>query len=153
MQNIQTRSFAGAFLRYQDEVLLIKRGMHKKISPGLWAGIGGRMEQAEMDSPVRACLREIREETGITAEQIESLHLRYFTLCKLEENLDSIYYFSGVLKEKPELCETPEGELHWIKPEEGTKLQMAPHIKAFYSHWVDNLDADGIYGVCCEGRK
>jgi len=125
--DMQTGSFAGALLRFRDEVLLMHRSDKKILSPGLWAGIAGHMEQSEMNSPVTACLREIEEETGILPAQIEKLDLRYFALCKTETALDSIYYFSGLLKEKPTLSETPEGTLHWIKLEDGINLQMADH--------------------------
>jgi len=152
MSGIETRFFAGAFLRYDDEVLLMKRSEHKKIAPGLWSGIGGRIEEAEMNSPLTSCLREIEEETGIKASQIEKLDFRYFALIKSEfgfqgtgHTLDSIYYFTGVLKEKPPLIETPEGSLYWVKPENSTNLHMSDFIKAFYPHFINNLSDDNIY--------
>jgi len=145
MIEIKARAFAGAFLRWQNEILLIKRGTHKQISPGLWAGVGGRIEEAEMESPVSACIREIKEETGITPTQIDKLQLKYFALCKTENTLDNIYYFSGLLKEKPRLYETSEGKLHWIKLTDGVNLQMATHIKAFYLHYINNLFCENIH--------
>ena len=144
MESVQTRAFAGAFLRWQDEVLLIHRGLHKKIAPGLWAGVAGHIEQAEANSPMAACLREIKEESGILPAQIEQLSLRYFALCKSPGTIDSIYYFAGVLREKPVLCQTSEGELHWIKLQDGIELEMAPHIKSFYIHWVSNLSDNSL---------
>ena len=86
-----------------------------------------------------ACLREIEEETGILPSQIEALDLRYFALRKDLGDLHSIYYYSGVLNEKPILRKTSEGELYWVKLEDGINYQMAAHIKAFYLHWVNNL--------------
>ena len=135
----KTRLFAGVFLRWQDEVILMERGSHKKIAPGLWSGIGGHIEQSEMNSPITACLREIEEETGILPAQINTLDLRYFILCKSEETLDSIYYFSGVLKEKAPLRQTSEGTIHWVKLKDGAEKQMTPDIKRLYLHWIDNL--------------
>ncbi|MCL2056502.1 MAG: NUDIX domain-containing protein [Oscillospiraceae bacterium] len=139
MESIKTRAFAGTFLRYQDEVILMKRGMHKKLGPGLWAGIGGHIEPSDADSPVTACFREIEEETGILPAQIESLNLRYFALLKSADTIDSIYYFVGELNEKAALRDTDEGTLHWIKLGDGIGYQMAPFMKSFYTHWVDNL--------------
>lgn len=141
----QTRSFAGAFLRWQNEALLLKRGKHKQISPGLWAGVSGQIEPYDLGSPSTACMREIEEETGIVPTQIEQLELRYFALLKTEGTLDSVYYFSGVLKEKPLLPETSEGVLHWVKLEAGVNLPMPAHIKAFYIHWINNLFDGNIY--------
>jgi len=143
--NIETRAFAGAFLRWQDEVLLMHRSIHKKISPGLWAGIGGRIEPFEINSPLSACIREIEEETGIVLAQIQELSLRYFALCNTGSTLDSIYYFSGILNEKPLTKETPEGTLHWVKLKDGVKLEMPKHVGTFFLHWVNNLFDSNMY--------
>jgi len=143
--DIQTGSFAGAFLRWQDEVILMKRSEHKKIAPGMWSGIGGHIEPEDENSPITACLREIEEETGILPEQIEKLDLRYFTLCKNLNALHSIYYFSGILKEKPILRETSEGDLYWVKLEDAINFQMSAFMKSFYLHWINNLSDTSLH--------
>jgi len=140
-----TRLFAGAFLRWENEVILIKRGLHKKIAPGLWSGIGGHIEQHEMNTPKLACLREIEEETGIRAAQIKGLDMRYFILRKSAETLDSIYYFVGELQKKCSLAQTDEGVLHWVTLEEGRSLEMTACIKKVYSHWIKNLDSETLH--------
>lgn len=145
MDFLQTRAFAGAFLRWHDEVLLMQRSIHKIISPGLWAGIGGHIEQSESDSPITACLREIEEETGILPEQIEEIDLRYFALCKTDKTLDSIYYFVGELKEKVPFRDTAEGMLYWIGLNDGLSLQMANHVKVIYTHWINNLNKNSLF--------
>jgi len=145
MNDMQTTAFAGAFLRWQDEVLLMQRGKHKKLGPGSWAGIGGHMEQSDLNSPITACLREIEEETGIKSMQIEKLQLQYFALLKHENALHTIYYFSGMLKEKPNLQETSEGELHWVKLTDGVNLDMATFMKSFYLHWINNSFDNNIF--------
>ena len=33
-------NLTAAFLKNGDNILLIKRGMHKKIAPGVWSGVG-----------------------------------------------------------------------------------------------------------------
>ena len=141
----KTRLFAGAFLRWQDEVILMQRSLNKKIAPGLWSGIGGHVEQCEMNSPLSTCLREIEEETGITPAQIDKIDLRYFVLCKSEDTLDSIYYFSAVLKEKCSLNQTLEGTLHWVKLKDGISRQMTPFMKKLYSHWISNLSSTSLH--------
>jgi len=123
----------------------MKRGLHKRISPGLWAGISGHIEPCDNNSPLTACLREIEEETGLISEQIEQLDLRYFALLHDTEFLSSIYYFIGILKEKPVLRQTDEGELYWIKLEEGIEKPMADHVKSIYLHWIEHLDEDSLH--------
>ncbi len=59
------RSAASAAIFRGGEVLLIQRGKEGPFR-GLWSLPGGRIEPGE---PVRAAaLREVREETGVTAE-------------------------------------------------------------------------------------
>lgn len=48
------------FITRGDHVLMLKR--RKPPNLGLWNGVGGKIELGE--SPLDACLREIREETG-----------------------------------------------------------------------------------------
>jgi len=144
---MRVRSFAGAFLQYNDEVLLMERGLHKKVAPGLWAGIGGHIEADEHNNPLAACLREIEEETGIVSSNIYGLNLRYYTVCKTKDTLDTIYYFTGSLKDKPLLIQTSEGVLHWKNKNDVLNYPMSPFIKAFYEHWLKYPDFDNIY--CC----
>lgn len=137
--------FAGAFLRWQDEVILIKRGMHKKYGPGKWAGVGGHIEQSEINSPITACFREIEEETGILPAQIENLDMRYFVLLKNQDSLHSIYYFTGTLKEKCALRDTSEGTLHWINLQEGVNCSMEVFMKRIYLHWINSLSDNSLH--------
>ncbi|MFP4324125.1 MAG: NUDIX hydrolase [Anaerolineales bacterium] len=46
-----------------DDVLLMKRGPHKRVFPNRYNGLGGHIERDE--DPLRAAVREIREEAGI----------------------------------------------------------------------------------------
>lgn len=67
---------AAAFLKRDGNYLLMKRAENRKIAPDVWSGIGGRFEPHELNEPQAACLREIKEETGINAGQIRGLVLR-----------------------------------------------------------------------------
>lgn len=51
----------------QNEILLTKRHPDKSYAPNLWENTGGHVQPDE--SSIDAVLRELREETGITAEQ------------------------------------------------------------------------------------
>jgi 8-oxo-dGTP diphosphatase len=53
------------FLTRADQVLLLKR--RNPPNQGLWNGVGGHLEPGE--TPLAACLREVREETGYVLEQ------------------------------------------------------------------------------------
>jgi len=47
----------------QGKVLMVKRPLTKKVNPGKYSGIGGKVEPGE--SYLRAAQRELQEETGL----------------------------------------------------------------------------------------
>jgi len=142
---INLRKMAGAFLTYKDEILLIKRGMHKKLAPGMWSCIGGHMEQEEHNNPLAACFREVEEETGISQSSIVNLSLRYITTRRIDDEIRTGYYFFGSTSHKCVLPECPEGTLHWIKISDMADLPMTFSIKSISRHWQNNQDCHNIF--------
>lgn len=59
--------FTLCFLVRDQQVLMLER--QKEPNKGLWNGVGGHIEIGE--SPNRACIREIGEETGLTVKNVE----------------------------------------------------------------------------------
>ncbi|KKQ83342.1 MAG: NUDIX hydrolase [Candidatus Woesebacteria bacterium GW2011_GWA1_38_8] len=53
-----------ALIWCNEKVLLLKRAGNKKVDPGVYSGVGGKVEPHE--SFYAALLREIEEETGLT---------------------------------------------------------------------------------------
>ena len=56
------------FLQHKGRVLILKRSETESF-PGLWGAVSGSLEQGETD-PLDAALREIREETGLSGDDI-----------------------------------------------------------------------------------
>jgi 8-oxo-dGTP diphosphatase len=84
---------AGAFLKNDGCYLLMKRSPERKISPNVWSCVGGHMETYELNDPIKTCLREIKEETGITEEYIYNLRLRYIIIRRYKYNKAKLYIF------------------------------------------------------------
>jgi 8-oxo-dGTP pyrophosphatase MutT (NUDIX family) len=57
-----------AFLVHGNQILLLQRSDDVKTYQGHWAGVSGYLEA---DEPIEQARVEIREETGISPEQIE----------------------------------------------------------------------------------
>ncbi|MDR2446949.1 MAG: NUDIX domain-containing protein [Treponema sp.] len=57
------------FLKNNGLYLLMKRSPGRKMAPNVWSCIGGHMEPHEINDPLEICLREAKEETGITKER------------------------------------------------------------------------------------
>jgi len=147
-----TRITAGAFLYYTDKVLMMKRGLHKKLAPGLWAGIGGHMEIGDITTPraldlIETCYREVQEETGITKPDIKNLKLRYIAVRKVDDEIRLHYHFMGKVETKIPLPTCEEGELHWVDKKDICNLQMTTSVGQAIKHWLANPGSDEIYMV------
>ena len=128
---------ATAFLRNGGRYLLMKRREDRRVYPGIWTGIGGGIDEDEMTDPEKACLREILEETGITADKITGLALRYIHLSTrsfLEGYLLVGYIFFGESSETS-LIKCDEGETFWIPQAEVLKKENTPAIIRILEHY------------------
>lgn len=130
-------SMVGIFLTHKDEILMIRRSETKAIAPGLWAVVGGHMEKQDF-TPSAACLRELKEETGILKNEIEGLNLRYIVFFKTEDTLQVYYDFEAICKQKKPLPQTDEGSLHWVKKDEILTLPMHFTMKHAFIHYLSH---------------
>ena len=147
-----TRITAGAFLTCGGKILLMKRGPHKQLSPGLWAGVGGHLDMEDIQNPralafIETCYREIREETGLTRADIHGLKLKYIAMRKYGDEIRLHYHFFGQLAEEipPPACD--EGEFFWVAKDDISALPMATSVKEALKHWLANPGGDAVYLV------
>lgn len=112
---IKVRTMAGAILAKDDRFLLMKRSDTRAFYPGVWGAVGGHLTPGEIDDPRAACLREIREETGLTGDDIEALDLRYITLRRHGDEIRMMYVYAGTARTFAYEDKTDEGTLHWIQ--------------------------------------
>jgi 8-oxo-dGTP diphosphatase len=111
--NIITEECSVAFLEKDGKFLLMLRAKNRKLAAGVWCGVGGHIEQRELNHPQAACLREIEEETGITSDHVSDLTLRYLIIRRGGDTLRLNYIYFGRTDAEPTTV-TNEGELHWI---------------------------------------
>jgi len=147
-----TRLTASAFLSCNNSVLMLKRGLHKALAPGSWAGIGGHMELSEITDPraldlVETCYREVQEETRINRTDIKNLRLRYIAVRKVDNEIMIHHHFMGDVETKIPLPACEEGELHWINKKDICNLQMGVTVGQAVKHWLENPESDNIYMV------
>ena len=99
------------YLRKEDKTLMIHRvkkanDMHQ----GRWNGLGGKLEPGE--TPEECAIREIREESGLTAS---NPILKGFLTFPGFANEEDWYAFVFVVDEfEGQLSDSPEGDLKWI---------------------------------------
>ncbi len=98
-----------AFIRRDDEVLLIRGAPHKRLWANKYNGVGGHVERGE--DILSSARREIREETGL---EVRALHLAgTVTVDTGDEVGIMIFVFRGDYA-GGELVESREGCLDWI---------------------------------------
>ena len=139
---------AGVFLKRNEHYLLMKRSPDKKVAPGVWSNVGGHVEpNLDSGDPLTACFREIFEETGILAEQIYNLILRYIIIRRADNIIRHSYVYFGET-DVIEFIETDEGTLHWVPESELLDREYTQTFAAMMQHYVYTpVDGHVVIGV------
>lgn len=118
-----------ALIWCNGKILMLKRADDKKVDPGLFAGIGGKVEPHE--SFYDTLFREIEEETGITDFQ----NFRLYSVTQHPyPPTDSEWvnlYFSINISSQVNIESTKDGTFHWIDPNDVDTLPMAEDIREY----------------------
>ncbi len=95
--------------------------LHRRRSPnaGMWNGIGGKIEPGE--DPFAACIREVREETGLAITDPKLRVLLVITIRDTGE-LWIIYAFYAPAP-AGEVAASEEGDLRWVDADEILSLR------------------------------
>lgn len=151
---ITLKSFAIAYIFNNNKLLMMKRSLQKKFAPGLWAAIGGHIEPAEMNEPKKACIREIKEETGLEETDINSLNLQYIIMRKAASEIRIQYVYFGTTL-KTQLCQTEEGELNWIAKNNILNRSMSATTKETLKRYIlhNNSKIIEVAIVDCDNEK
>jgi len=129
------------------EVLLLKKSAGL-FGGGKWNGLGGKVIGGE--TPERACIREVAEESGLRISD-----LRYHGLLKFwfGDKLDWIVHVFSTNSFEGELKESPEGMLLW------KGLDKIPYDEMWEDdqHWLPLLlrwkSFEGEFYYDVEGKK
>jgi 8-oxo-dGTP diphosphatase len=154
MAIINLENGAAAFLKRGNSYLLMKRATNRKIAPGIWSGVGGHLERDELNDPQTACQREVWEETGITAEHITDLTLRYIIIRRYRDTIRQTYIYFGETDADPADL-TDEGKLYWIPENELLNRQFTATFTAMLEHYLAAPDPKRvIVGIAesCNGK-
>lgn len=116
------------FLTRGDDILMLHRA--KSPNKGLWNGVGGKIHENE--SPLAACLREVKEETGFTLESARFAGV--MTWRGFEVDRGGLYIFVAPAPDGDPV-ESHEGRLEW-KPRAWvfTSDEVVSNIHHFAPH-------------------
>lgn len=122
------------FLRRDNRVLLL----HRRNPPnaGYWNGVGGKLEQGE--DPFTACVREVREETGLTIRD-PKLRILLVATVRSTGDLWNIFVFTADAPAAAPVA-SEEGELAWVELDRLAALPVLPDLPVLFRH----LDAEAV---------
>jgi 8-oxo-dGTP diphosphatase len=124
--NYKTVLTVNALIFCDGKLLMLKRADTKKVDPGLYAGIGGKVEPHE--SFLDALHREIEEETGITEfEIIRPYSVTQHPYPPTDSEWVNVYFIVNIPKQV-DVTPTEDGTFHWITPEKAAALPTAEDI-------------------------
>ena len=134
--------FSVIIIHHQERYLLLQRAMTKRFAPGLWTGMGGRVEEGEMADIRASALRELQEESGIELEQLDNFLLRR-TLMHNRPNapLTTLVYFTGRLRSLVQ-PNCPEGTLHWVTAEESQNVDLIDNMSLILPKLINDITQD-----------
>jgi 8-oxo-dGTP diphosphatase len=127
VQRYQTIPRTLCFILHTQDVLLLKGAPDKRLWANRYNGVGGHVEH---DEDVRtAALREISEETGWRAEDIQDLRLRGIV------NVDAGDPFTGIMI----FCFTARALRRATRPSEEGTLEWVPRSDLLDYALVEDL--------------
>ncbi|WP_282935815.1 NUDIX domain-containing protein [Paenibacillus sp. RC67] len=134
---------ATAFLMHENRLLMMKKSGSKLFSFEFWGGIGGHLEEQELNSPMKASYREIKEETGFAEEEVLNFRLKYILIEMREGEVRQQFVYFGETKH-PDFIVSDEGELFWIPQNELKQLRTSTLIKEMLEHYFLHPEVDHV---------
>lgn len=131
------RNMSSLYLLRDGQILLLYR-QGCSIVHDLWIGSAGGHFQAEEFNDAKKCvLRELKEELGLTVEDISEPKLRYVTIRNACGELRQNYYFFADLNAGvPCTLPSSEGITKWISIDGFERLPMPFTARYVLEHYV-----------------
>ena len=145
---IKVRNMTSVYFLRENEILCLYR-IGSKVADKMYVGAaGGHFEPEELNDSRACVLREVREETGMTEEEMEGLCLRYVTMRHTKGEIRFNHYYFASLKPGVTLPETcPEGKLEWVPMSEMPERNMPVTAGHVLEHYLrEGKDTDWLYG-------
>jgi 8-oxo-dGTP diphosphatase len=124
------------FFVREDGLLCLYRIGSRVANHRYVGACGGHFEESELCSPEKCVLREMREELGLSTDDIGDLTLRYMTVRYMGHEIRQNYYFFARLKCQRELTSS-EGILRFFTWEELKTVHMPVSARHMMDHYLE----------------
>ena len=144
---VHLRPMTAIYLIRGDKILLLYRIGSRVVGNSYTGSAGGHIEAQEFTDPTACVLRELQEETGLTADALDGLALRYITMRNKAGEIRQNYYYFAELKAGFEVHNSTEGRLEWHDMSALDDLPMPVTARHVIDHYlrVGRFD-DKLYG-------
>ena len=154
MVNGKLRNMATIYIKKDNKLLLLDR-IGSKVVNRSWCGVGGHFEPDEVNDAKAAVLREMNEEIGLTANDLNNLDLRYIALRLINNELRINYYFFADLKDNAKInYDCNEGILEWVSFDEANNRKMPYTAQKVIAHYLETgIHTDDFYSVTVDDKN
>ena len=141
------RNMTGIYLLKGDKILLLYRQGGKVVNNVWTASAGGHFEKDELNDAKACVIRELKEELGLSLEDVKDLQLRYVALRNTKGEIRQNYYFFAELKDSVnENLHSNEGECKWFPLDEIAALEMPVTANYVMEHYCkEGRFTDKVY--------
>ncbi len=149
------RNMTSIYITKEDEMLLLFRQGGRVVSDTWVGAAGGHFEENELNDPKACVLRELKEELGISENDIRNLLLRYVTLRRIKGEIRQNYYFFAELdNEADDNIVSTEGIIRWFTLSELSALEMPYTAKFVIEHYLKmGRKTNDMYVGVTDGKR
>lgn len=141
------RPMTAIYLTRGEKILLLYRIGSRVVGNSYTGSAGGHMEAEEFRSPEACVLRELQEETGLTADSLDHFRLRYITMRRKDGEVRQNYYYFAELKDGASVNDSNEGRLEWHDMNALDGLPMPVTARHVVDHYLQiGRYTDALYG-------
>lgn len=130
------RPMTAIYLTRGDKILLLYRIGSRVVGNSYTGAAGGHIEADEFTDPRACVLRELQEETGLTADALDGLALRYITMRNKAGEIRQNYYYFAAMKDGIDVQNSTEGCLEWHDLNALDDLPMPVTARHVVDHYI-----------------
>ncbi|RPI98506.1 MAG: NUDIX domain-containing protein [Chloroflexi bacterium] len=120
------------FVTHGGDILLLRRGQHKRIYPGRYNGVGGHIERDE--DALTSAIRETQEETGL---DVVNVCLRGVIHVDAGSETGIMVFVFTAEATSRQFVDSDEGTLEWVARDQLESLPLVEDLPALISRIFD----------------